>query len=83
MIFEKWFDTFLEEKNNPYASWEIEDNDGTTHYIDSDFIIETIKTCPEHEQKGIKNMLVKIDFMNASVNDYFKHLATGLVKSYN
>lgn len=80
--FDKWFETFLDEKKVPYCDWEIESSDGMTHYLDNEVVIEAIKEAPAHEKKGIKNMLVKIDFMNGNVNDYFKHLAKGLVESY-
>jgi len=81
MNFDKWFDTFLEEKNLPFVKWEIKDKNGEINFIDSDFIIETIKECYVPEKIKIKNMLVKIDFANGNVNDYFKHLATGLVNN--
>ena len=79
--FNTWFNTFIEEKDLPYKTWEIEDRNGVINFIDNDFIIDTIKNCPNTEQHGIKNMLIKIDFANGDVNDYFKHLATGLVLS--
>jgi len=79
MKFDKWFDTFLEEKNLPFETWELVDNNGDTHFIDTDVVIETIKNCGSAEKAGIKNMLVKIDFVNGNVNDYFKHLAHALI----
>ena len=80
--FNTWFNTFTAEKEIPYASWELVSNDGTTHMIDNDVVIETIKTAPAHEQAGIKNILVKIDFANGDVNHFFKHLAQALVNNY-
>ena len=80
--FNEWFEIFIEEKDLPYASWEIEGADGELHIIDTEFIVETIKNCPPVEQRGIKDMLVRIDFMNADVNDYFHHLAKGLVANF-
>lgn len=79
--FEKWFDTFVAEKNIPYASWEIEAN-GTTHFIDNDVVMEHIRLTKGHEAAGIKDILVKIDFHNGDVNHFFKHLATGLANNY-
>ena len=79
MTFNKWFETFLEEKDLPYESWELVNKDGETHFIDTEVIIETIKNCNNKEQTGIKNMLIKIDFANGNVNDYFKHLAHALI----
>jgi hypothetical protein len=80
--FIDWFDRFLDEKSIPYASWEIPDQAGTTHFIDSDVVVEHIKVAPDHEQSKIKDILVKIDFRNGDVNHFFKHLATGLVSQY-
>ena len=38
----------------------------------------TIENAPAREQDGIKTMLVRIDFANGDVMDYFKHLAGAL-----
>lgn len=78
--FDQWFETFLDEKNLPYVSWEIEDSSGMAHMIDSDFVIEQIKTAPPGEQAQIKDMIVKIDFQNGDVNDFFRHLAESFIK---
>ena len=77
--FNKWFDTFLDEKNLQHKSWTIKDKNGTDNFINSEFVIESIKNSPSNEQKSIKDMLIKIDFKNGNVMDYFKHLATGLI----
>lgn len=82
MGFTKWFETFLDEKNLPFASWEIEAADGMTHMIDSDVVIEAIKTAPVSEQAQIKNTIVKIDFRNGNINHFFKHLAGALVANF-
>jgi len=77
--FNKWFDTFLDEKNLQHKSWTIKDKNGTDNFINSEVVIESIKNSPSNEQKSIKDMLIKIDFKNGNVMDYFKHLATGLI----
>ena len=76
--FTRWLETFLSEKNLGYKLWDIEVGD-TVHIIDSDVVIEAIRGASATEQKGIKNMLVRIDFAGADVLDYFKHLAHGLI----
>lgn len=81
--FISWFELFLEEKNLPYASWVIEDEDGLQHIIDNMVVIEHIKIAPKHEQSKIKDMIVKIDFHNGNVNHFFEHLAKALVHGYN
>ncbi len=81
--FISWFELFLEEKNLPYASWVIEDEDGFQHIIDNMVVIEHIKIAPDHEQSKIKDMIVKIDFHNGNVNHFLEHLAKALVHGYN
>lgn len=41
-------------------------------------VVEAILQAPKREQDGIRTMLVKIDFVNGSVLDYFKHLAQAI-----
>lgn len=71
--FNEWFDTFIYEKGILFSLYTIEHN-GENHFIDSDAVIDLIKKASSDEQKTIKNMLVRIDFANACVHDYFKHL---------
>ena len=80
--FNQWLDTYLEEAQLPYASWEI-DTGGPygTNFIDSDFVIEQIKSAPANEQAQIKDMMVRIDFAAGDMNDFFKHLAESFVKT--
>ncbi|AFM40468.1 hypothetical protein Desaci_1451 [Desulfosporosinus acidiphilus SJ4] len=78
---DKWFETFFEEKDMPFKTFEIEHH-GTIHLIDSDFVIKLIKTCSEEEKKAIQEMLIRIDFRNGDVNDYLHHLAVGYVKTH-
>lgn len=41
-------------------------------------VIDAIIGAPKHEQKGIRNTLVKIDFHNGDVMHFFNHLAGAL-----
>lgn len=43
-------------------------------------VVEHILIASHREQEAIRRMLVKIDFNNASVLDYFKHLAKALAR---
>lgn len=78
---DKWFNRFFEEKDLPSKTFEIE-HDGTIHMMDSDFVIELIKSSSPDEKTKIKEMLIRIDFRNADVNDYLRHLAVGFVKTH-
>lgn len=78
--FKKWFETFLTEKNLPYESWELISKNGKLNIIDTDVVIEHVKIAPNHEQKQIKEMMVKIDFRNGNINHFFKRLAEAMVQ---
>ena len=79
--FNEWFETFISEKNIPFASWEIESK-GFLHLIDNQVVMEHVKVAPAGEQSVIKRTLVKIDFYNGDVNHFFEHLAQAIVLDY-
>lgn len=79
MGFNKWLDTFLEEKGiDLEQGFELEGSWGT-NFFTYGVVVEAIKNTGKEEQKAIKNMIVKIDFMNGDVRHYFRHLAQALV----
>lgn len=80
--FQTWFETFLEEKNLPEESWFIVAANGVEHFISTDVVIEHIKFASASEQKTIKDVIVRIDFVNGNVNHFFKHLAQALADNY-
>lgn len=73
------FDTFFQEKDIPFTEWEIE-YDGQIHYITSDVVIEAILSSRGQERTQIAGVLFKLDFHNAPILDYLKHLATCMIK---
>ena len=78
MKFNKWLDTLVEEKGVDLEDgFQVEKN-GELHFFDYGYVVEAIKIAPVNEQKGIQNMLVKIDFYNGDICDYFRHLAQAL-----
>ena len=79
MTFTKWFDTFTEEKNIPFISWDLTDSNGVLHLIDNDVVMEHNKIAHPSEQAQIKDVIVKIDFANGDVNHFFKHLAGAII----
>lgn len=80
--FNNWLDTFIEEKEiDLNETFTIESN-GQAHIFEIGNIIENIKATSSNEQNAIKDMIVKIDFHNGDVVDYFKHLAKALVENY-
>lgn len=80
--FNKWLDTFIEEKG--IDLWQVIEikTENNTHYFEVGNIIDNIKATTPEEQAGIKNMIVKIDFYNGDVVDYFRHLAQALAENY-
>jgi hypothetical protein len=76
----KYFENFFAEKEIAYELFEI-DHAGQTHFIDTDFVIELIKTAPQNEQMQLRNTLVKIDFANGNVKHFLKFLAEAYVKT--
>lgn len=81
MTFNTWLDTFLAEKGIDLETVvEAEGPEWGTNFIPVGCLVELMKQAPKSEQTGIKSMLVRIDFANASVLDYFKHLAGAVAK---
>lgn len=80
--FSKWLDTFIEEKGiDLNVVIEITTNNDT-HFFEIGNIVENIKATTREEQTEIKDMIVKIDFHNGDVIDYFKHLAKALAENF-
>lgn len=81
--FNNWIDRFLREKDiDRYEMFTIERN-GNKHIFEIGHVVDTMKITSKQEQNAIKDMLVKIDFLNGDVRDYIKHLANALVDTYN
>ena len=74
----KWLDTFIAEKGiDTEQILEIE-GPGGTNFIPVGCIIEAIKTTTRKEKTKIRNTIVKIDFHNGDVLDFFKHLGQAI-----
>ncbi|MFP5109618.1 hypothetical protein ACSU6B_23110 [Neobacillus sp. C211] len=78
MNFKKWIETFVEEKGfqNEAFTFELQEQ---FHMVEMDFLVEFLKELDSVNQKKIKDMLVKIDFMNGNCLDFLKHCAKGYV----
>lgn len=80
--FNKWLDTFIEEKGID-LNFVIEiTTNNNTHFFEIGNIVENIKATTREEQIAIKDMIVKIDFHNGDIIDYFKHLAKALAENF-
>jgi hypothetical protein len=77
--FDKWLDTFIEEKGiDVNETFEINTNDNL-HIFDYAFVIETIKQTTKEEQKKIKAKIVYLDFFNKDIKHFLRHLAKALI----
>lgn len=76
-MFKNWIETFAAEKNILDTELAVEGPSGT-NYIPVACLIEAMVSAPSHEQRGIRDMIVRIDFANGDVLDYFRHLARAI-----
>ena len=81
--FNKWLDTFIEEKGIDLEQVIEIKTETNTHYFEVGNIVDNIKATTPEEQAGIKDMIVKIDFHNGEVVDYFRHLAHALAEKFD
>lgn len=75
----QYLKTFFAEKNLPEVTWELTDKSGQVHWMPNTVIIEHILLAPKNEQKAIGAMIRKLDFHNADINDFLKHLAGAII----
>lgn len=80
MSFASWLNTLVREKNLDTELIIEKEGPSGLNLIPLGVVLQAIKNAPAHERAGIKNMLVRIDFRNGSVLDYFKHLAGALAQ---
>ncbi len=76
---DRYLDTFFDEKGLPTVTWNLKAQDGTSHTISNEIVLEHIAIAPKREKKAIGDMIRKIDFANGDVNDYLKHLAGAII----
>jgi hypothetical protein len=76
--FDRWIDTFIEEKGIDTEYLLTVDGLLGKNYIPVGCVIEAMKEAPKHEQQAIKNMIVKIDFVNGDILHFFNHLAQAI-----
>ena len=78
-VFDKWLDTFIEEKGIDLdGSFEVKSQQGTPNWMTYQNVIDAIKQTSDAEQRGIKTMLVKLDVSNADITKYLRHLAQAI-----
>jgi len=80
MTFATWLDTFVSEKGIDLEHVLSVDGPSGVNTIPVGCLVDLMKQPPKHEQSGIKTMIVKIDFRNGDVLDYFRHLAQAVAQ---
>lgn len=79
--FDHWIDTFISEKGiDPEETFEVEGPSGMNE-IPYGVIIEHMKITSPEEQKQLKNMIVMLDFKNADIRKYLRHLGQAIAAS--
>lgn len=81
MTFNKWIDTFLDEKGIEGDDMIVAEGPSGANHIPVEILVSAIKSAPTHEQNGIRDMLVRIDFAapgRKPVLDYFAHLGQAI-----
>lgn len=79
MTFNKWLDTFIDEKGIDLETiLEVRGKSGNLNIIPLEVLIDNIKIASKNDQDAIKNALVKIDFLNGDVMDFFKWIAPAI-----
>lgn len=77
-MFNKWLDTLIAEKQlDQDHVFEVDGASGL-NCIPLAVVIEHIKITSREEQKQIKNILVRIDFVDGDLMHFFRHLAQAL-----
>lgn len=70
---------FFAEKDIPEVAWTLTADNGDEHHMTNVVVVEHMTRVGDLEAEGLGSMLRRIDFANASVNDYLKHLAGALI----
>ena len=78
--FKQWLDTFISEKNLPMEDTFTIEKNNNLNIMTYKTIYEHILIANDQEQKQIKNTIVKIDFLNGNVLDFFKHLGNAIAR---
>lgn len=78
MKFDTWLDTFVDEKGIDREQVLRVDGPSGENLIPVQCLLDAMKAAPKHERDGIKAMIVRIDFRNGDVLDYFRHLAQAI-----
>ena len=78
MTFSQWLDRFLSEKQiDLEEGFEVEGPSGT-NFMSYQNVIDAMVSAPDHEKDQLKKMLIKLDYVNADIRRYLRHLAQAI-----
>lgn len=78
MDFNKWLDTFIEEKGIDLEETFLVKGQLADNQMSYGVVVDHIKIAPDGEQQDIKDIIIKIDFSNGDVRHFLRHLAKAL-----
>jgi len=73
-----WLDTFISEKGLDIDQYFEIDGPSGVNMINYHHVLQIIKSAPIQEQRAIKMMMISLDFNNADIAKYFRHLAQAI-----
>lgn len=78
MKFSDWLKTFIDEKGIDREQILEVEGDSGTNFIPVQVVLDHILKTTKDEQWKIKDVIVRIDFMNGDVLHFLKHLAKAI-----
>ena len=73
-----WLDRFIKEKGIDLEQGFTVPGPSGPNHMTYQIVIDHIKLAPSHEQAAIKDMIVEMDFHNAPIEPFLKHLAQAI-----
>lgn len=78
MKFSDWLKTFIDEKGiDTEQILEVEGDSGT-NFIPVQIVLDHVLKTTRDEQCKIKDIIIRVDFMNGDVLHFLKHLAKAI-----
>ena len=76
--FKSWLNRFVDEKGLDREEMIVVDGPSGENIMNLGVVLEHMLIAPDREQSAVRDMIVRIDFVNGNVMHYFKHLAKAL-----
>lgn len=78
MTFSQWLERFLQEKQiDLEEGFEVDGPSGTNH-MHYQNVVDAMLMAPDHEKAQLKKMFIKLDYVNADIRRYLRHLAQAI-----